>query len=127
MKNPGIRRLKWIGDPPMLMEDGWTIPNWDYENNRVVALVGYANRTLTPDDIPGLSKVYVWGKAKKRGQRATWKEFIQDVDEIDAQLILAGCPDEFRDVTDHPTPETVRHDPVIIYKDKDTGKYYRAS
>lgn len=100
------RLLKWVGDPPVYRADGWTVANWQYERKRTIALAGFAERIINKSDDPRLSRSYHWQK--------NLPNFVLDVDENDARVILELCPHEFRDVTDVPDPATVTNTPVIL-------------
>jgi hypothetical protein len=127
------RLLKWVGDPVLVKEDGFGVPNWKYENNRVMA--GFRSRRilrkgdggdLTPiewdengnvtkykrDVSTGISRDYVWEKENKSR--------IVEVSFRDAQIILRVQGNEFKDVTDEARPEKVRND-VIVVKSKRKG------
>jgi hypothetical protein len=114
----GVRLIKWIGDPPIVGEDGWRIPNWRYENRRVIALQGYTSRIIEKSDIPGLSRTYRWDKHLT--------DFILEMPKADADILLRAQETwelkEFVDVTDHPSPETVQHTPIIMIRDPHTQK-----
>lgn len=107
----GTRLIKWLGDPPVVGEDGWSVPNWRYENLHVIAQPGHASRGISKADLPGLSKSYWWDKKLPH--------YLLEVEANDAQLILTACPNEFRDVTDNPFPEHVRHTPIIMIRQPD--------
>lgn len=105
------RKIKWIGDPPVVKSDGWRIHDWTYENNRVIAHHGYHLRVLekgTPAaDGRRISRTYVWGYDNLSG--------IIDVDPEDASIMLANSPTmEWVDVTDEPHPERVCHKPIVV-------------
>lgn len=112
------RLIKWVGDPPVLKADGWSVANWRYENARTIAVPGRTERILTPYDeirdefghvkfVPnGLSREYHW--------HTTLPEFVLEVSEADARIILARQPHEFRDVTDVADPSKVRNTPIIL-------------
>jgi hypothetical protein len=119
---PGMRLIKWVGDAPMLREDGWRVANWAYETRRVIPVPGKSTRRIRPKDIPGLSREYVWGRVGGND----W-DLIQAIDPIDADLIMAENAREFKDVTGHPDPLSVRQDPVIIYPHPtQPGKFLRS-
>lgn len=100
------RRLKWVGDPPVLRKDGWSVANWAYERKRTIALAGFAERIINQSDIPGLSRSYKWDK--------DLPGYVLDVEFGDARVILERCPHEFKDVTDVPDPSTVTNTPIIL-------------
>jgi len=111
----GTRLLKWLGDPPALDADNlWTVPDWSYENRRQIALPGISSCIVTPTNIKGLSRSYLWDK--------DLPNYLLEVDEGDALLILAAVPHQFRDVTNNPYPEFVKHEPIYIRRNKVTGK-----
>lgn len=91
--------------------DGWRVPNWRYENRRVIALPWIAWRLIEPQHLPGLSRSYKWD------QRLP--DYLLEVDAADARLILAAGPNEFRDVTDEAFPELVRHEPIVMLRAPD--------
>ena len=105
------RLIKWLGDPPMVGKDGWSVPNWRYENRRVIALPWIAWRRIDQSDLPGLSRSYQWDKRLP--------DYLLEVDEADALLILAACPNEFRDVTHEAYPEFVKHEPIVMLRAPD--------
>lgn len=106
------RKIKWVGDPAILLDDSYTVADWDWENNRVVAVVKYARRVCDPDAFVGLSRSYTFG-----GPEA--KDFVIEMDEIDADIILRGSVWEFVDVTDEEDPDLVVNEPIIVRSQKD--------
>lgn len=115
-----MRLLKWVGDPPVLKADGFSVGNWRYENARAIALHGKTSRIITPYDVlgkdqygkeirrpNGISKEYVWHKNNKTG-------YVLAVEDDDARVILGRCPHEFRDVTNVADPSKVRNEPIIL-------------
>jgi hypothetical protein len=118
MAKPKTRKIKWVGDPAILKSDGWSVYNWDYENKRVIAVVGHTQRAVSRKDLPGLSKDYHWGGPSP-------SHYVVDADDIDAHLILSSGPQEFKDVTDHPNPDSVLNDTYIVKRDEATGALYR--
>lgn len=114
------RLLKWVGDPPVLKADGWTVANWRYENARTIAVPGKTERIITKFDevrdesglghakrVPnGLTRDYYWHR--------NLPDFVLEVEEADARIILARQPHEFRDVTDVVDPSKVRNTPIIL-------------
>lgn len=118
-----VRQIKWVGEPSVLFSDGFRIASWKNENRRRVALMGVATRTINHQKFPGLSRTYKWG-GEPSGGRVTMKDMIQPVLDDDWELIHKSFPDEFKDVTDHPNPELVENDPIIVYKDA-TGQWKR--
>ena len=100
------RLIKWVGDPPVLRKDGWRVANWHYENRRVIALHGHAERFFEKSIDPRLSRSYHWDK--------DLPDYILPVEMGDARVILELCPHEFKDVTDHPNPSTVHNTPIIL-------------
>lgn len=113
-----MRLIKWVGDPPVLKADGWSVANWRYENARTIAVPGKAERIITPYDVlktsdgreihkpNGLSREYYWHR--------NTPNFVLEVDEADARIILSRQPHEFRDVTDVADPSTVTNTPIIL-------------
>jgi hypothetical protein len=113
------RMIKWVGDPPILKPNGWTPSNWRYENSRTIAVPRYTSRIITPDDVMtlpdgrrvkkpnGLTREYVWHK--------NLPNFVLEVLDADARIILARQPFEFKDVTDMPENlwPTITNDPII--------------
>lgn len=100
-----MRKIKWIGDPPVLRKDGWSVGNWRYENKRLIAMKG-TSRTISPKDVPGLSKTYKW--------EASDLSKIVEMPFGDARLLLATGSHEFVDVTDAINPSSVKHKPIIL-------------
>lgn len=126
-----IRKLKWVGDPPMLLEDQQTVAVWKHEVRRAVAMPG-CTRTCAPPapnnpGFPGLSKTYVFGKTANKRAKATVWDLILNVDSIDAEIIMRLAPDEFKDVTDDLHPELVKNEPFIVRKEGSKYKKYRAA
>lgn len=119
-----MRRIKWVGEPAMLLEDGWRVANWKHENRRTVAAPGVAMRRMSKAKFPGLSRDYVWGEGRDGLADAT--KLIIDVDDTDWELIHDKFPLEFKDVTDHPDPESVGNDPIIVFRDPTTGQWLRS-
>lgn len=109
------RLIKWIGDRAVLSPDGWSPASWRYENARRYPMIlppdhtGDTIRCLEKGD-HGLSRTYTWDK---RSVNQTGHDFVIPVDPKDAAIILQFCGKEFRDVTDHPKPSEVRHEPLI--------------
>lgn len=116
-----VRLIKFVGDPMLVKEDGWGVPNWTYENNRVIAF--NRHRVLRPGDcadwvydengkpvkpIPGtgIKNEYIWER------RETTK--ILAVADEDAFWIIKNAGDEFKDVTDVPNPELVTNDKIVV-------------
>jgi hypothetical protein len=105
------RKIKWIGDPPAVKGDGWRVHDWTYENSRVIALHGFAERIVEQGSLAldgrRLSRTYVWGRDNTTG--------IIDVDPADAEILLANSPTmEWVDVTDEPRPDLVCHKPIVV-------------
>jgi hypothetical protein len=111
-----IRWVKWVGEPSILFADGFRVANWKHENRRIVAALDNATRTLNHKKWPGLSRTYRWGGDPSK-RRATMDDMIQPVIESDWELIKQVYPYEFVDVTDHPHPELVENEPIIVHKD----------
>jgi len=122
------RLIKFVGDPVLVKEDGFGVPNWTYENNRVIA--EGRNRILRPGDaaewvydengipvrpIPGtgIDHEYIWDKRNLSR--------VIEVSFSDAQKILARAGDEFKDVTDISDPEPVRNDVIVVKSKKKTN------
>lgn len=103
---PGYRLIKWLGDPPILKKDGFSVANWKYENRRVIRVPGQSARIINKRDDPRLTRSYCWEADNFSG--------IIPVEAGDAQVILERQPHEFRDVTDEENPYTVEHSPIII-------------
>lgn len=126
----GYRLLKWLGDPPRLREDGFTVANWRYENHRVIAIQGLTSRLIEPFDVIGRDQ---YGRPVKKPnglkRRYEWHKhlpnFVLEVDEDDARIILMRQPYEFRDVTDIVDPSKVRHDPIIVPSNVPTKREVR--
>lgn len=111
----GTRLIKWLGDPPAVdADDLWSVPDWKYENRRQIALPGVTEVIANAAGIRGLSRSYKWDK--------DLPNYLLEVEEADALLILAAVPNQFRDVTNNPYPEYVRHRPILIRTNKITGK-----
>jgi hypothetical protein len=126
------RLIKLVGDPRLVREDGFSVPNWKYENNRLIALKGHTTRILRkgdgavldpiafdamgnptkwrPREGTGLSREYVWEKSNMSQ--------IIEVPYHDAAIILARCGSEFKDVTDTPHPEAVLNDVIVVKRKK---------
>ena len=117
------RLIKWVGDTKLVKQDGYSTPNWRYENNRVTAVPRFSNRVLRKGDgadldankqpIPGtgLSKDYVWEK-RNLG-------YVIEVEFRDAMIILRNDQmHEFKDVTDVAHPETVTYDVRVVASKK---------
>lgn len=114
----GYRLLKWIGDPPVVKADGWSVANWRHENARPIAMPRLARREITPYDEfktrdgrkvfkpNGLSREYVWD--------VNLVNFVLEVDEADARIIMMRQPYEFADVTNVADPSTVHHSPIVL-------------
>jgi hypothetical protein len=114
----GTRLLKWVGAPPVLKSDGWSVANWRYENHRPIAVPGKTERIIEPVDrfrdergrhvvVPnGLKRTYHWHRHLPN--------FVLEVDEDDARIILTREPHEFRDVTDVADPSKVTNTPRIL-------------
>lgn len=114
-----VRLLKWVGDPPVLKADGWSVANWKYENARTISMPFLTERIITKHDVigrdtfgrevhkaNGLSRDYHW--------HSRLPNFVLEVDEDDARIILTRQPHEFRDVTNVADPSQVRNDPIIL-------------
>lgn len=120
-----VRLLKWVGDPVLVKEDGFGVPNWKYENNRLIVVPGRHNRILRkgdgaeldPNGKPiagtGLSREYVWHKSNMSR--------ILEVPFRDAQIILRSCGEEFKDVTDEVHPEKVTNTRIVVRSKKSAG------
>ena len=120
-----VRLLKWVGDPVLVKEDGFGVPNWRYENNRLIVVPGRHTRILKKGDGAeldasgkpiagtGLSQEYVWEK--------TNKSRIIEVPFRDAQIILRTSGEEFKDVTDEVNPESVRNTRIVVRSKKSAG------
>jgi hypothetical protein len=120
-----VKQIKWVGEPSILHADGFKVGNWKHENRRTVALMGNATRTLNHRKFPGLSRTYRWGGNPETG-KPTMQDIIQPVLDADWELIHKHFPFEFKDVTDHPNPELVENDPIIVRQDPATGKWVRS-
>lgn len=105
------RLVKWLGMPPVVAEDGWSVPDWKYENRRFMPVPGFTQRIVNQSDIPGLSRSYFWEK--------DLPYFLLEVLEPDALLICSQFPNEFRDVTGNPFPEHVQHHPYVLMRGPD--------
>lgn len=114
MTSSGTRLIKWLGDAPMVGEDLWRVPNWRYENRRIIALPHYASFVVHKEHIPGLSKSYEWDR------RLPY--YLLEVEANDAELILAAYPEMFRDVTSTSDPEMEHHEEIVMLRDRTTGK-----
>jgi len=107
MSDRPTRKVKWLGDPPAVYEhDWWSIPDWKYENKRVIAMPGRSDILVNQSAIPGLSRSYKWER--------DLPHFILEMDAADALLLCAAMPKQFRDVTDNPYPEHVQHRPIVV-------------
>lgn len=130
-------RIKWVGEPTMTFEDGFSVANWEHENRRSVATVGFAYLSAKRENFPGLSRDYMWGRPRKKAkdgtwvwgkaQQATWEDFIQDVDPLDWEILQTSekLRLQLKDVTGHPNPVEVLKDKIVIKKDAKTGQYAR--
>lgn len=123
-----FRKLKWVGEAPILMPDKWRVAIWKHENARLLALVGFCTLKITPEAMPGLSRAYTWGMKKNGLVSQNPADMIQDVDAVDAALILQYQSGMIVDVTDEADPLSVRVKPIIVYEDpKNPGKYVRSN
>lgn len=122
---PKSRLIKWVGDPRAVKEDLFGVPNWRYENSRVIAMDRGHERILRKGDaaemetyldrfgteqqrpIPGtgLSQDYYWGDH--------WG-MIQEMSLDDAMKLLRVQGSEFKDVTDVAHPEDVTNDLYVV-------------
>jgi hypothetical protein len=100
------RLIKWLGDPPVLRKNGWSVANWRYENRRVIALPGFVERVIDKSLDPRLTRSYHWDK--------DLPNYVLPMELGDARVLLERCPHEFRDVTEVLDPSTVQHTPVIL-------------
>jgi hypothetical protein len=121
-----ILRIKWVGEPPILLADGFTVGNWKHENTRTVAVPGTTWRKINHKNFPKLSRSYVWGLDTNGLLDKSGKTLIQPVEERDWALIHEAYPYEFKDVTNHPDPESVSNDPLLIAKDPISGQWYKS-
>ena len=132
----GSRLIKWVGDPRAVKEeDLFGVPNWKYENNRVIALERGHVRVLEPGDAPEM-ETYLdsKGREKKRpipgtGITGTYSfgdhyGMIQELSLDDAMKLLRAQGNEFKDVTDVAHPEDVLNDLYIFPPE---GKPYLAT
>ncbi|MDQ3168362.1 MAG: hypothetical protein M3P94_06915 [Chloroflexota bacterium] len=101
-----VRYLKWVGDPILAKQDGWGVPNWKYENRRVIALQGFTSRGINKSDDPRLSRSYFWDK--------DLPGFVLEVEAGDAAVILEIAGEEFRDVTREIDPTVVQNRVVVL-------------
>lgn len=122
----GSRFLKWVGMPPVLKSDGWSVHNWKYENSRPLALVmppgrGGSSRVIEQGAHFGedgtrvtVSKEYVFTQRV----REPGMIHICEVSFLDAVAIMTVAPWEFVDVTDMDRAEwpKVRNKPIIMPK-----------
>lgn len=120
-----VRMIKWVGEPSILFADGFTVANWKHEDHRSVAVMGHATKKINHHKFPGLGRTYHWGGQPGK-KKVTMADMIQPVDELDWNLIHEQFPYEFKDVTDHPHPELVENDPVIVHRDPSTGQWFKS-
>lgn len=114
-----MRQIKFVGDPVLVKEDGFGVPNWRYENNRLIdtprltrilhkgdgAEIGVDGRPVAGT---GLSRDYIWEKSNRTR--------VIPVHIRDAAIILRNSGNEFKDVTDEAHPESVRNDRIVVKK-----------
>jgi hypothetical protein len=105
-----FRLIKWVGHPPRLKADGYSVANWKYENRRAFPVNlppshnGGTTRVL-PKGMNGLSETYTWDRK--------CEAWTIPVKTEDAAIILRVASSEFRDVTNVVDPSKVRNDPII--------------
>jgi hypothetical protein len=87
-----ILRIKWVGEPPILLADGFTVGNWKHENTRTVAVPGTTWRKINHKNFPKLSRSYVWGLDTNGLLDKSGKTLIQPVEERDWALIHEDQP-----------------------------------
>jgi hypothetical protein len=119
-----VRLIKWVGDPRLVKEDGWGVPNWRYENNRIITMGDKrckrvlqkddgCDYALNPDGTPNLSRP-IRGTGIKGEYHFDGQNSILEVPFGDARIILAKAGNEFKDVTDSAHPEEVVNDVIVV-------------
>lgn len=86
--------VKWVGDPRMVGPDGFSVPDYAYENSRVIVIPTYngtagTRRIITKSQ--GLSRTYLW-------EIDTPDMTIRMLPE-DWEILHRLHPHEFKDVT----------------------------
>jgi len=122
---PKSRLIKWVGDPRAVKEDMFGVPNWRYENSRVIAMERGHERILQKGDCAE-QETYLdrFGAEKKRPVPGTgisqdyyfgdhWG-MIQEMLLDDAMKLLRVQGSEFKDVTDVAHPEDVTNDLYVV-------------
>lgn len=90
-----VRLIKWVGDPRLKLPDNdFEIPDWQYENSRVVVIPTYNGTAGTRRILTrrmGFSRVYLW--------EIDTPNMIIPMLEEDWNLLHSRHPSEFKDVT----------------------------